>query len=70
MDPQLIDRGSRSASSAWIGEALVWRASAEAALHRKIAATTAREALSHPLQNLDTTHPMILLARRLAAAQS
>jgi eukaryotic-like serine/threonine-protein kinase len=57
-------------SSAWIGEALVWRASAEAALGRKIAAATAQEALPHLLQNLDVSHPAILLARKLAAAQS
>jgi serine/threonine-protein kinase len=57
-------------SSAWIGEALVWRASAEAALGRRVAATTAQEALPHLVKNLDVSHPMILLARKLAARQS
>jgi hypothetical protein len=57
-------------SSAWIGEALVWRASAEAALGRKMAAATAREALPHLVKNLDVSHPIILLARKLAAAPS
>jgi eukaryotic-like serine/threonine-protein kinase len=57
-------------SSAWIGEALVWRASAEAALGRKLASATAREALPHLLGNLDPSHPMIALARKLAAPQS
>ena len=57
-------------SSAWIGEALVWRASAEAALGRKASAATAQEALPHLERNLDITHPMIALARKLAAGQS
>jgi serine/threonine-protein kinase len=55
-------------SSSWIGEALVLRARAEAALGRKAAsATAAREALPHLLQNLDADHPIIVLARTLAA---
>lgn len=57
-------------SSAWIGEALVWRASAEAALGRKMAAATAQEALPHLTKNLDVSHPIIVLARKLAAAPS
>jgi hypothetical protein len=56
-------------SSAWIGEALVWRARAEAALGQKISATTALEALPHLLRNLDTSHPIIALARKLAAGE-
>jgi len=56
-------------SSAWIGEALVWRARAEAALGRKLAAATAQEALPHLVRNLDIAHPTIALARKLAAAQ-
>jgi tetratricopeptide (TPR) repeat protein len=56
-------------SSSWIGEALVLRARAEAALGRKAAsATAAREALPHLLQNLDADHPIIALARTLAAS--
>jgi hypothetical protein len=55
-------------SSAWIGEALVWRASAEAALGRKLAVATAQEALPHLLRNLDSGHPLIASARKLAAA--
>jgi hypothetical protein len=57
-------------SSAWIGEALVWRASAEAALGRKVSAATAQEALPHLVGNLEITHPAIALARKLAAGQS
>jgi hypothetical protein len=56
-------------SSAWIGEALVWRARAEAALGQKISATTALEALPHLLRNLDTSHPIIAVARKLAAGE-
>jgi hypothetical protein len=63
---EAIDRQS----SAWIGEALVWRASAKAALGRKLAAATAQEALPHLVRNLDTGHPIIALARKLAAGQS
>jgi hypothetical protein len=57
-------------SSAWIGEALVWRARAEAALGNARAAATAREALPHLLENLDVTHPIIAAARNLAAGHS
>ena len=56
-------------SSAWIGEALVWRARAEAALGQKSSATTAQEALPHLLRNLDISHPIIALARKLAAGE-
>jgi serine/threonine-protein kinase len=54
-------------SSAWIGEALVWRARAEAALGRKLAVASAQEALPHLLRNLDGGHPLIAAARKLAA---
>jgi eukaryotic-like serine/threonine-protein kinase len=54
-------------SSAWIGEALVWRARAEAALGKELAAMTAQEALPHLTHNLDADHPIIALARALAA---
>ena len=57
-------------SSAWIGEALVWRARAEAALGKKLAVTTAQEALPHLVQNLDGNHPIIVLARQLATGAS
>jgi hypothetical protein len=57
-------------SSAWIGEALVWRARAEAALGNASAAATAREALPHLLKNLDISHPIIAAARNLAAGHS
>jgi serine/threonine-protein kinase len=57
-------------SSAWIGEALVWRARAEAVLGNPGAAATAREALPHLLQNLEVTHPIIEAARSLAAGHS
>jgi serine/threonine-protein kinase len=57
-------------SSAWIGEALVWRARAEAALGRKLAAATAQEALPHLEKNLDAGHPIIAVARKLVALQS
>jgi serine/threonine protein kinase len=54
-------------SSSWIGEALVFRARAEAAAGRKVAAATAQEALSHLVANLDPTHPLIAQARELAS---
>ena len=57
-------------SSAWIGEALVWRASAEEALGKKLAAMSAQEALPHLTHNLDGDHPLIALARKLAAGQT
>jgi len=54
------------ASSAWIGEALVWRARDEEALGRaREAAASAREALPHLEQNLDSRHILITEARRL-----
>ena len=55
-------------SSAWIGEALTWRARSEAQLGNKQAASaTAREALPHLMSNLDPGHPSIAMARDLAA---
>jgi len=53
-------------SSAWIGEALVLEAQAEAAAGNQAAAATAREALEHLVPNLDATHPLIAQARALA----
>ena len=54
------------ASSAWIGEALVWCARSEAALGSAgLAAASAREALPHLEQNLASGHPLIAAARRL-----
>ena len=55
-------------SSSWIGEALVLRARAEAALGRKAASATAWEALSHLVANLDPTHPLIAQAREIASS--
>jgi hypothetical protein len=57
-------------SSAWIGQALVWRARAEAALGKASASATAREALPHLLNNLNVTDPIIEAARRLASSHS
>jgi serine/threonine protein kinase len=54
-------------SSSWIGEALLLRARAEAAVGRKIARATAQEALSHLVANLDPTHPLIAQAREIAS---
>jgi hypothetical protein len=54
-------------SSAWIGEALVLRARAEAALGRKDASATAQEALRHLVENLNSSHPLIAEARAMAA---
>jgi serine/threonine protein kinase len=54
-------------SSAWIGEALVLRARAEAGAGRKSAPATAREALHHLTTNLDPAHPLIAQAREIAA---
>jgi serine/threonine protein kinase len=54
-------------SSAWIGEALVLRARAEAAAGRKTASATAREALTHLVTNLDPAHPLIAQAREIAS---
>lgn len=58
-----------SKSSAWIGEALVLRARAEAALGLKAASATAQEALTHLVANLDPTHPLIAQAREIAAGR-
>jgi serine/threonine protein kinase/tetratricopeptide (TPR) repeat protein len=56
-------------SSAWIGEALLWRARAEAALGDKAKATaTAQEALPHLEQNFDPTSTLIAGARALIAS--
>jgi hypothetical protein len=70
MDPRLIDRGSRSAINPLGSLRRLFGAQArEAALGRRIAATTAQEALPHLLPNLEVTQPMILLVRKHAAAQ-
>ena len=56
-----------SHSSAWIGEALLWRGRAEAALGNQTkAAATAREALPHLAQNLDPADWMIAAAAEIA----
>ena len=53
-------------SSAWIGEALVWRARSEAALGKTaVAAASAREALRHLEPNVDPAHPLIAVAKSL-----
>jgi eukaryotic-like serine/threonine-protein kinase len=57
-------------SSSWIGEALVLRARAEAAAGRKGASTTAQEALTHLVANLDPAHPLIAQAREIASSRS
>jgi eukaryotic-like serine/threonine-protein kinase len=54
-------------SSAWVGEALILRARAEAAAGRGSAAASAREALPHLTNNLDPAHPLIAEARALLA---
>jgi len=56
-------------SSAWIGEALVLRARAEAAAGNKAASATAQEALTHLAANLHPAHPLIAQARELAAGR-
>jgi serine/threonine-protein kinase len=56
-------------SSAWIGEALVLRARAEAALGGKAATATAQEALPHLMDNLDPSHPLIAEARQIVNRQ-
>ncbi|MBV8742583.1 MAG: protein kinase [Sinobacteraceae bacterium] len=54
-------------SSAWIGEALVWRARIESRQGKGLAAkASAKEALPHLQQNLDPHHPLITAARDLA----
>jgi len=53
-------------SSAWVGEALLWRARSEAALGDvRSAAASARESLTHLSATLDQTHPMVAAARVL-----
>jgi hypothetical protein len=54
-------------SSAWVGEALILRARAEANTSPTTAAATAQQALPHFTANLDPTHPLIAEARKLAA---
>jgi eukaryotic-like serine/threonine-protein kinase len=55
-------------SSAWIGEALLWRARAEAALgDLPKSRTTAQEALPHLQQNLDPQSGLISRARAIIA---
>jgi hypothetical protein len=55
-------------SSASIGEALVWRSRVELAQGKRDAAeASAREAIPHLQQNLDSSHPLIATARRMAA---
>jgi tetratricopeptide (TPR) repeat protein len=51
-------------SSAWIGEALLWRARAERALGKYAPAmATARESLPHLESNLLPGHPLLAAAR-------
>jgi serine/threonine-protein kinase len=57
-------------SSAWIGEALIVRAQAEAPSSRATAAATARQALPHLVSNLDPAHPLIAEARALSQAST
>jgi serine/threonine-protein kinase len=57
-------------SSAWIGEALLLRGRAEAALGLKGASTTAHEALTHLVANLDPSNPLTAQARDLAAGSN
>ncbi|MBS0394807.1 MAG: protein kinase [Proteobacteria bacterium] len=55
------------ASSAWIGEAMVWQARSEAAGGATTQArATAQAALPHLEQNLDPAHPLLKIARELA----
>ena len=55
-------------SSAWVGEALVWRARTELGQGKRVAAQeSAREAMPHLQQNLDPSHPLIAAARQLAS---
>jgi serine/threonine-protein kinase len=54
-------------SSAWVGEALVWRARIETARGAAVdASATARAALPHLEQNLDPAHPLLQAARDIA----
>jgi hypothetical protein len=55
-------------SSAWIGEALLWRARIELAQGRRDAAqASAKEAMPHLRQNLDSRHLLWARAQALAA---
>lgn len=55
-------------SSVFIGEALLWRARAEAGLGQKAkASATAREALPHLEKNMDPTSVQLAAARELAS---
>jgi eukaryotic-like serine/threonine-protein kinase len=68
-----LARGSATdpKSCAWIGEALLWRARAEAALgDESKAAATAREAMPHLANNLDPANWMIAAAREIAATRA
>jgi hypothetical protein len=57
-------------SSAWIGEALILRAHAEARASPTVAAATAQEAMSHLVDKLDPTHPLIAEARALSSTSA
>jgi tetratricopeptide (TPR) repeat protein len=65
---QARDTAVDTGSSAWLGEALVLRARAEAAAGRPVAAASAQEALPHLTENLDSGNLLIAEARRIAAA--
>jgi len=55
-------------ASAWVGEALVWRArSCQAAGRAAEAAAAAEAALPHLLANLDDDHPLIAWSRALSS---
>jgi serine/threonine-protein kinase len=55
-------------SSMYIGEALLWRARAEAGLGQKVkASATAQEALPHLEKNMDPASPQLAAARQLAS---
>ena len=55
-------------SSAWIGEALIWRSKIELAQGRRAeAAQGAKEAMPHLKQNLDAKHALLVEAQALAA---
>jgi eukaryotic-like serine/threonine-protein kinase len=55
-------------SSAWIGEALLWRARAEAASGDRLKAkATAQEAVPHLEKNMDTASATLAAARELAS---
>jgi eukaryotic-like serine/threonine-protein kinase len=56
-------------SSAWIGEALLWRSRAETALGQTAAAkATAAEAVPHLEKNMDAASPMLAAARAIASS--